>query len=162
MTLLRKLARYAAVSAVSTTTSLCILGLLVATNAVTAGWANVVATAVGTVPSFELNRRWGWRRTGGRSLAREVGPFWALSVLGLALSTVAVHLAAGWASSAGLGTGARTLTAEAANVGTFGSLWVAQYVILDRLLFRSRAAEPRSPMRAAAARPAERRELRAA
>ena len=53
-----KLLRYAAVSAVSTATSLTVLALLVGVVNAPAGWANVAATAIGTVPSFELNRRW--------------------------------------------------------------------------------------------------------
>jgi putative flippase GtrA len=139
-TLVRRLVRYAAVSAISTSVSLTVLGILVGTGAVTAGWANVIATAVGTVPSFELNRRWVWARSGKRSLLAEIGPFCALSFAGLALSTVAVSLAAGWASSAGLGTAWRTIAAETASLGTFGTLWVAQYLILDRLLFRVQPA----------------------
>ncbi len=141
MNLLRKLARYAAVSIISTSVSLTILGVLVATDAVTAGWANVIATGIGTIPSFELNRRWVWGKRGPRSLLGEVGPFCALSFSGLGLSTVAVSLAAGWASHAGMGATARALAAQAANVGTFGSLWVLQYVLLDRVLFRPRSGQ---------------------
>lgn len=130
-----KLVRYGAVSAVSTTVSLTVLGVLVFTGALTPGWANVVATAVGSVPSFELNRRWVWGRTGRRSLWAEVGPFSGLSFAGLALSTVAVSWAGRWAAGADLHAGLRALVAQAANVVAFGSLWVAQFVILDRALF---------------------------
>jgi len=142
MTLLRKLFRYAAVSVVSTSVSLTILAVLVATSMTTAGWANVIATSVGTIPSFELNRRWVWGRTGRRSLWTEIGPFCALSFSGLALSTLAVSVAAGWATSAGLGTAARAMVADAANVGTFGTLWVVQFVLLDRVLFGRRRPAP--------------------
>jgi putative flippase GtrA len=134
---LRRLLRYAAVSAISTAVSLSILGALVATRATTAGWANAVATGVGTVPSFELNRRWVWNKGGRRSLLAEVAPFGAMSFAGLGLSTVAVSAAAGWATAAGLGTTARTVAAEAANVATFGALWLVQYVVLDRVLFKA-------------------------
>jgi putative flippase GtrA len=130
--------RYAAVSVVSTSVSLTILAVLVATATTTAGWANLIATSLGTIPSFELNRRWVWERTGPRSLWAEIGPFCALSFSGLALSTLAVSVAAGWAASAGPGTAARTMVADAANVGTFGTLWVVQFVLLDRLLFGRR------------------------
>jgi putative flippase GtrA len=135
--LLPKLARYTAVSAISSSISWTILGVLVLTGATTAGWANVIATAAGTVPSFELNRRWVWGKRGTRSLLAEVGPFTVLSFTGLALSTVAVSVAAGWASSLGLGTTARAVAAEAASIATFGTLWVAQYLLLDRVLFAS-------------------------
>jgi putative flippase GtrA len=144
MNLIRRLARYATVSAISTVTSLTVLGVLVATNTTTAGWANVIATAVGTVPSFELNRRWVWRKRGPRSLLAEIAPFSLLSFTGLALSTLAVSVAAGWAS--GLGNSARALAAAAANVTVFGGLWIAQYVILDRVLFRHGNDAPVAPL----------------
>ena len=132
---LPQLVRYGTVSIISTTVSMTILGVLVATALVGAGWANVIATAVGTVPSFELNRRWVWGKTGRRSLAAEVGPFAVLSFTGLAISTAAVAVTAQWATSVGLSTGPRTLAVELANVAAFGSLWVAQFVVLDRVLF---------------------------
>ena len=152
MTLLRKLARYAMVSAISTSVSLTILGVLVATSAMTAGWANVIATGVGTVPSFELNRRWVWRYSARRSLMAQVVPFCALSFLGLGLSTVAVSAAVGWATAAGLSATARALVAEVANVGTFGALWVVQFVLLDRVLFARRPAAPVAVIEARAGR----------
>jgi len=128
--------RYGTVSLIATATSLTVLGVLVSATSIPAGFANVIATAVGAVPSFELNRRWVWRRTGRRSVRGELVPFWLLSLTGLALSTLAVSLAAAWAGAAGLHGAARTATIELANVAAWGSLWVAQFVILDRLLFR--------------------------
>jgi putative flippase GtrA len=104
------------------------------------GWANVVATGLGTIPSFELNRRWVWGKSGQRSLVAEIGPFWVLSFVGLGLSTLAVSVADGLVARAELGMTARTLAAAAANLGTFGSLWVVQYLLLDRVLFRQPVA----------------------
>ena len=132
---LRRLIRYAAVSAISSTLSLVLLGLLVATRTLPAGWANVVATAAGTVPSFELNRRWVWGRSGRRSMLNEVGPFCAMTFLGLALSTIAVGLASAFAASSGFSTGMRTFAIEAANVIAWGSIWLGQFFVLDRVLF---------------------------
>jgi putative flippase GtrA len=129
--------RYGTVSVIATATSMTVLGVLVSATALPAGLANVIATAVGTVPSFELNRRWVWRRTGTRSLRGEVGPFWVLSFAGLALSTLTVSLAAAWAAHAGVAGTPRTVVIEAAGVAAFGALWIAQFVILDRVLFRS-------------------------
>ena len=140
MTRLRQWLRYGTVSIIATVTSLTVLGVLVTATAVPAGLANVIATAVGTVPSFELNRRWVWRKTGKRSLRGEVGPFWVLSFVGLALSTLTVSLAAAWAAQMGVGGSMRTLVIELANVAVFGSLWVAQFLVLDRILFRSTGA----------------------
>jgi putative flippase GtrA len=137
----RQLLRYGAVSVIATTVSLTVLAVLVATSAVPAAWANVIATGVGTIPSFELNRRWVWGKTGHRSVLGEIGPFCAMSFAGLALSTLAVAATASWAASANVGDAVRTLAVVGANVAAFGSLWVVQFLVLDRILFR-RTAHP--------------------
>lgn len=139
-----QLARYGTVSIVATLTSMTVLGGLVATATLTPGWANIVATGVGTVPSFELNRRWVWGRTGRRSIGAEVGPFCVLSFAGLALSTATVSAAGHWATSAGLDAVWRTGVVEAANVAAFGSLWILQFLVLDRVLFARRGPGPRT------------------
>jgi putative flippase GtrA len=132
-----QLMRYGAVSLISSGTSLVVLTTLVATGAMAAGWANVVATAVGTVPSFELNRRWVWRSSAERSLLRQVAPFCILSFAGLAVSTLAVHGAVAWALDRGMSAGGRAAVAALANLAAFGSLWIVQFVVLDRVLFAS-------------------------
>ena len=137
---LGQLVRYGAVSVIASLTSMVVLGVLVATRTATPGWANVIATAVGTVPSFELNRRWVWDRADERRVVGQVTPFAVLSFAGLAISTAAVSLAGHWATTAALGPTARTLAVEAANVAAFGSLWIAQFLILDRVLFGRRPA----------------------
>ena len=100
--------------------------------------ANVAATAVGTVPSFELNRRWVWRRHGASSLRAEVVPFACLSAAGLVLSTLAVSGAGRWADHAALAGPTRTVAIQAASIGAFGALWLLQFAILDRVLFADR------------------------
>ena len=144
--LVAKLARYGAVSLVATTTSLVVLGLLVSTRTMAPGWANVVATAVGTVPSFELNRRWVWRQRGSASITGQVVPFAVLSFAGLALSTLTVTVTAAVVDARGIDGAARTLLVQAANLAGFGALWVLQFVLLDRWLFRARREAPVVPL----------------
>jgi putative flippase GtrA len=132
----RQLLRYSMVSVIATSTSLIVFGTLVATNAMPATWANVVGVGVGTVPSFELNRRWVWGKSGRRSIWAEVGPFVTIAFAGLAASTIAVGIVDHWARRHGLSTASRTLAVLVANVTAFGSLWVLQFVILDRVLFK--------------------------
>ncbi|HWE55415.1 MAG TPA: GtrA family protein [Acidimicrobiales bacterium] len=134
---LLKFCRYAGVSVISTLVSLLVLTALVGTGAATAGWANVIATAVGTVPSFELNRRWVWGKGGRRSMAAEVAPFAVMSFVSLAVSTLAVSRATAWAGGAGFGDHGRAAIAVATNLASFGSMWIVQYVMLDRILFRA-------------------------
>lgn len=135
---LRQLVRYGAVSVIATSTSLVVLGVLVSTRLLGPGWANVVATAVGTVPSFELNRRWVWGRHGAASTRREVLPFAALSAAGLVVSTVAVSVAGWWTEAADLSGAVRTAAIQGASVAAFGSLWLVQFAVLDRFLFADR------------------------
>ena len=127
--------RYSAVSAISTVTALSVLGVLVGVLAWPATWSNVVATAIGTIPSFELNRRWVWAHAGRRSILRQAVPYAALSFTGLVVSTIAVHLASdATASSTRL---VHTAAVEMANVGAYGVLWLVQFALCDRVLFRS-------------------------
>jgi putative flippase GtrA len=135
---LRQWIRYAAVSGISTGISQCVLAVLVATRTTGAVTANVIATMVGTIPSFEFNRRWVWGKTGRRSMATEVVPFAAISATGLALSTLAVAVASRWAEAIALDTTWRTLTVQGANLGAFGLVWIAQFFLLDKVLFQHR------------------------
>ncbi len=137
----RRFARYASVSAISTVTTLSVLGVLVGVIEFPPTWSNVIAVGVGTVPSFVLNRRWVWRYNGPRSPWRQALPYCALSLAGLFLSTLSVHLAA----EATLGSPrlVHTGAVEVANFASYGALWLVQFVLCDRVLFN----KPRSAAR---------------
>jgi putative flippase GtrA len=81
------------VSVGTTVLSAVILVALVVGAGVPAGTANVIAVCCGILPSYLANRRWTWGRSGKGSVAREVVPFWALSIAGLLVSTVTVAAA---------------------------------------------------------------------
>ncbi|HEY4331125.1 MAG TPA: GtrA family protein [Ilumatobacteraceae bacterium] len=138
----RKLIRYAGVSVIATTISQAILATLNSTRATSAGWANVIATMVGTVPSFELNRRWVWRKTGRRSLGAEVVPFVTIAAAGLGLSTLAAIYASHWADGHGYSNSGRTILIAAATLTAFGLVWIAQFIILDKVLFGRNGSTP--------------------
>lgn len=133
---IQRLIRYGSVSAMSTVTSLSILGVLVGLFGFSAIGSNVIATAVGTVPSFELNRRWVWSHDGPRSLSRQALPYCMLAFTGLVLSTVSVNMAAHATASWTRLT--HTAAVEFANIGAYGTLWVLQFFLCDRLLFKPR------------------------
>jgi putative flippase GtrA len=134
-----RIARYGSVSVISTATSLSVLGILVGLTRFSATFANVIAVAVGTVPSFTLNRRWVWTYSGRISLWRQILPYCLLSFAGLVLSTLAVHMASdATVASSRL---VHTAAVEIANLGSYGALWLLQFVLCDRVLFkRSRLA----------------------
>jgi putative flippase GtrA len=132
----RRVLRYGSVSAISTVTSLTVLGVFVGVFGFSALWSNVIAVAIGTVPSFELNRRWVWSQSSPRSLLRQALPYCLLSFSGLILSSIAVHVAANaTTNSTRL---IHTAAVEIANFGAYGALWVIQFVLCDRILFATR------------------------
>ena len=134
-----KITKSLAVSVMTTALSLSVLGILTFLEIVPAAWANVIATIAGIGPSYALNRRWVWRRSGRSSLTNEVAPFWSLCLFALVASTWTVALAARWAHSEGFGDVTRTGIVLLTNLVTFAVLWVLQFLILDRLLFPSRS-----------------------
>ncbi|MDP9452326.1 MAG: GtrA family protein [Actinomycetota bacterium] len=123
----RKPVRYSLVSVVAVAASQLVLvicsGLL--------HWSpvpsNLAAVSIGSIPSYALNRMWVWGKRGRNDVWREVVPFWGFALLGLAFSTLLVHLAARWNDS--------TVVLSIANLSAFGVLWVAKYLFLDALLF---------------------------
>ena len=97
--------------------------------------ANVVATVIATPPSYYLNRRWAWGKTGRSHLMREVVPFWTIAALSLVLSTIAVGLADHEAHHLTLSHSGETMVVLAANFATYGVIWVGKFVLFNRVLF---------------------------
>jgi putative flippase GtrA len=152
--LARRVVRCLSVSVLTTVISLTLLAALTTAFAMTAWVANVVATAAGTAVSYRLNRRWVWGRRDASDPWREVLPFWVLSFAGLALSTAAVAAADAWASAAGLPGATRTVAVLLASVAGYAALWVAQFAVLERVLFVPRPhRDPRPGSRPAEERP---------
>jgi putative flippase GtrA len=131
---LGRILRCLVVSAGTTALSVTILVLLAVVGHVPAGTANVIAVCCGIVPSYIFNRRFVWKRNDRHRVTREILPFWALSLAGLTASTLAVARVASltndWSRSW------RAVALPAANLSVFGVLWLVQFVILDRVIFR--------------------------
>jgi len=125
----RKPVRYSMVSVVAVGVSQVVLITCSAVLDWSPAPSNLTAVSIGAIPSYILNRAWVWGKRGPSHLWREVVPFWAFALLGLALSTLLVYLAAMWNDS--------TLVVSAANLSAFGLLWVAKYLFLDAVLFRA-------------------------
>ena len=141
---LHRLGRYGAVSIVTSFVVLGTLGILVGVVEAPAGWSNVVATLVGIALSYELNRRWTWQRRGGGPTASQIVSFTAMNLAGLGLSTVAVHTVAVIATEHDLTRLPRTAAVELVNIAAWGLLWVIQFLVLDRFVFKDRRPPPPS------------------
>lgn len=134
----RRFIRYSLVSVVAVAVSEVLLTLFHGVFGWSATWSNVWATALAAIPSYELNRKWAWGKTGKNHILREIVPFWALAFLGLLFSTVAVHFADRATVQHHLGHVVNVAVVDAANVLAFGILWVAKFFIYNKVLFVSR------------------------
>lgn len=93
-----------------------------------AAWvANIVAVSISTGPVYLVNRYWVWKKKDKNSLHKELVPFWGMALVGLALSSVFVW----WIDK-------RTdwpPAISAANLAGFGVIWVAKFLVLEKVLF---------------------------
>jgi putative flippase GtrA len=129
-----KLIKYAGVSLISTIVSQVTLILVFGVfHVMSEVPANILANVLATVPSYGLNRRWVWGKSGKSHFWKEVAPFWILSFVGLAFSSLAVWLAGDFARSHGLTHGATALLVNLANLLSFGILWIVKFVIYNKL-----------------------------
>ena len=103
--------------------------------------SNALGAAASTPAAFELNRKWAWGKTGKSHMWREVVPFWALTVAGLAASTVTVDIADRLAKSNHVVGLDRALAIMGASLFAWGVVWVIKFVIFNRLVFANGHAE---------------------
>jgi putative flippase GtrA len=125
--------RYTMVSVITTFVSLGVLTLTYGAFHWSEVPATVFANCVATVPSYILNRRWAWRKSGRSHLWREIVPFWVASLAGIALSTVTASLARDFSQKHELHHLASTVVVDGANLMAFGILWVLKFIIFNRL-----------------------------
>lgn len=108
--------------------------------------ANLVAAIIVTGPAFVLNRSWVWKLNGRANLLRETAPFWLLALIGLAASTGGVALAQHVATAHLRARDLQTMAVVLGSLVSYGVVWIARYLILDRYVFHSVAAS-QAPLR---------------
>jgi putative flippase GtrA len=129
-----KLIRYTLVSVISALTSLVVLTIVFGVLRL---WSEVIsslfANVVAGVPSYILNRRWVWGKSGRSHVWREIVPFWVMSIIGIAFALYSASLAHSFANTHHLHHLARTVLVVGANIAAFGILWILKFLILNRL-----------------------------
>jgi putative flippase GtrA len=130
----RKMFRYTMVSVISSGVS---FGVLFIVFGVFHPWSEVPSTVfanvVATVPSYYLNRNWAWGKSGRSHLMKEVLPFWSMAAAGITLSILTATLARHVGDTHNLHHFGRTVLVLGANLLAFGVLWVAKFVLFNRL-----------------------------
>ena len=125
---LAKLFRYSAASAVAVTTYVVVLVLCHVVIGLPEMTSHLTAVFVSSVPNYLINRSWTWNQQGKNRLWGEVVPFWVMAFLGLVLSTIFVAIVDRRTDS--------TAAIAAANLSAFGVLWLAKFVVLDKLMWK--------------------------
>ena len=131
----QKLFRYSMASVVAVILSNLLLLLFVGVINMGEVLASTLATGLSAIPSYEMNRKWAWGKTGKSHLMKEVVPFWALAFLGWAVSTAAVWWMGRYAKQHDFSHAAKTLAVLVVYFAAFGVLWVAKFVIFNSLMF---------------------------
>ena len=131
---LRKLVKYSMVSLVSILVSQItqLVAFFLTHNGVL---SSLIAVVAGTVPNYELNRRWTWKKNGPSHVWREIVPFWVMSFIGLVFSTVCVYLAEQWAEDRDLSKARTAFLLNLSSLAAFGLLWIGKFLIINHLLF---------------------------
>jgi putative flippase GtrA len=131
----QKLLRYSMASAVAVVVSVLLLVLFNGLIGLSAWVSSTLATAIAAVPNYEMNRKWAWGKSGRSHLWKEVVPFWALAFLGWGISTLSVHFMEAYAKHHHFSHLLSTFTVAIVYIGAFGVLWIAKFVIFNKVLF---------------------------
>lgn len=132
-----KLSKYTAGSVVAT---VCSYVTFVVAYALGAG--SVVATVLGwlagAVPNYFMNRNWTWGRKGRHDVLREVLPYAAIVLVTVCVASLTTHFADLLIPKLVQTHWVQVGLVSVVFLGTYGVLFAARFVLLDRL-FRGRS-----------------------
>lgn len=103
--------------------------------------ATLWAFAAGIPVNYVLNRRWAWKRRGRPGLRDELLPYVVVIAASIVASAAGTSAVDEWLQTASLSSLARIALVGATFAAINGGLFLAKYVLLDRLVFRDRPRE---------------------
>jgi putative flippase GtrA len=137
----RKIFRYTMVSVISTIVSLTVIALVFGVFGLKSEViSTIIGNAVATVPSYWLNRRWAWGKTGRSHVMKEIVPFWTMAALGIAFSIVGASVAHHIGVKYNFSHLELTVVVLVANVISFAIFWVAKLMVFNKM-FKVELAE---------------------
>lgn len=125
---LQKLVRYSVAS--GTGVGVYIVVLVITNTLIGLGdmTSHLISVGLSSIPNYLVNRYWTWNQTGKNRLWGEVVPFWTMAFLAFLLSLVFVNYAEDrWGTTFAIG---------AANLSAFGVLWLARFLVLDKVMWK--------------------------
>ncbi len=138
----RKLIRFTAVSMVSTAVSVVVIALVYGLKIIKGEVeATLVGNIIGAIPSYSLNRRWTWGKTGRSHVRKELLPFWIMAVLGIAFSMLGASYAKHLVHTHHWSHLFNTGIVDAANLASFAVFWVLKLIVFNRIFHVSEVLE---------------------
>lgn len=110
--------------------------------------AAILAWAAGAVPNYVLNRRWAWKAEpdsgrGGRP--RELLLYWLITLGTAALAVLATTVTDAWIRHSVTSRGEQSVPLAAAYLVAYGIVFVAKFVLFDRVVFADRRSRHQVP-----------------
>jgi putative flippase GtrA len=145
----RRLIRYTLVSVASSVTSIVVIaivyGFRIIPNEI---GATLFGNLVATIPSYNLNRKWTWGKTGRSHLRKEIIPFWAIAALGIAFSVLGATYARHLVHTHHWSHLANTAIVVGANFASFAIFWVLKLAVFSRIFHHDGLIESMDPLAA--------------
>ena len=130
----RKLVRYTLVSMASTLTSIIVIAIVYGFRIIPGEVeATIFGNVVATIPSYNLNRKWTWGKSGRSHLRKEILPFWIIAALGIAFSILGASYARHLVHSHHWSHAVATLIVIGANFVSFAIFWVLKLMIFNKI-----------------------------
>ena len=123
-----KLLRYCGVSVVNVLTGMGLLAVCLEVFEMNGVPSQITAAMVSAIPAYILSRRWVWKRKGRDSFRNEVLPFWIMALIGLVFATSAIALVEQFTQT--------TIVLLGTSLSAYGVVWVAKFLVLDRIMWR--------------------------
>ena len=131
----QKLWRYSVASIVAVVVSEICLIIFNGVLGMSAWVSSSLATAIAAIPNYYMNRKWAWGKHGRSHLLKEVLPFWGLALAGWGFSTFSVYVTEHYAKHHHFAHVWTTALVAVVYVAAFGVLWIAKFIIFNKLMF---------------------------
>ena len=137
----KKLIRFTAVSAITTSVSFISIALLYGLRIVPGVmWATLSGNLIASLPAYQLNRTWTWGKRGRSHLRSEIIPFWSMSLLGVGFSQLGAWWARNQVHSHHWAHIVNTGLVAGMNLASFAIFWVLKLAVFNKI-FQVHVAE---------------------
>ena len=134
--------RFTSVSVVSTIVSVLTITLVYGLKIIKSEVeATLFGNLIGAIPSYSLNRRWTWGKTGRSHVRKEIIPFAAMAVLGIGFSTLGAFYAKHLVHTHHWSHLFNTGLVDVANLSSFATFWVLKLIVFNRIFHVDEEAE---------------------